>query len=130
MIAAIRDFNVKAVAFGSIIEFRKLLHNACKNAFSQRCPALFDLIYSAGRNWNNKYERPPLLDDICSGIGIDGYTNSSFIEAARGICAANDALDQNIWAVLPVVFGISLWHLAFEECIYNSLHDCKFRASS
>jgi hypothetical protein len=92
-----REFNAKAIAFGAIIQFRKLLFSACARTFPTAT--------SSAKEYS--------------------YANASFIDAIREICTVNDSLDQAIWAVLPVVFAVSLWHMSFDDtATYNPQHDC------
>ena len=114
-----REFNTKAIAFGSIMEFRKLLYAASTRVFRKACPQVHLLIESCDRMYEASQQRPKILDQLCAHTDGSGQ----FIDAMRRVC---DAGEGNLWHTLPVVFSISLWHMAFDDtATYNVQHDCK-----
>lgn len=98
--------------------------------FSKSCPTLFRLVAAANKIVkSNGIEKTKIsaFTGLSSAIGASGQFTNSLIYSIRCICAVNDALDQSIWAILPVVFAVSVWFVAFDDtAVYNIHHDGKF----
>ncbi|KAI8995850.1 Nck-associated protein 1 [Gaertneriomyces semiglobifer] len=122
-VRAIKDLTKTSVTLGFLLEFRRLLMQAVRCVFGERCNGAFTLVKTA-HNYGTglgKEVGGAVIDGLANRMGLVHNIDGSLEEALRGMHVPSDAA---AWPLLPYLYTLALYHLSCDEtATYNPYID-------